>query len=155
MELGPPSRFVRCQEGVLNSGIMKILLLMFAGALGTGVRYGFSLWVQKWIPGWGARTFLGAGFPLGTLLVNVTGCFLLSVIVTLTLSGTVKPEWRLILGTGFLGAFTTFSTFELEAEQLLADAQYKAALVYILGNLILGFAAILLGRALANRVFGA
>ena len=127
---------------------------MLAGALGTLARYGFSLLVQEWVETWGDRTFLGAAFPLGTLLVNVLGCFLLSLIVTLTLAEAVKPEWRLILGTGFLGAFTTFSTFELESEHLLAWGHNKAAVVYILGNLVLGFGAIYLGRAVAGRFTG-
>jgi CrcB protein len=133
---------------------MKIFALMCAGALGTLARYGFSVWVQEWVSDWGGRTFLGASFPLGTLLVNVLGTFLLSIVVTLTVMGTIKPEWRIIIGTGFMGAFTTFSTFELESEHLMAWGEWKAAGVYILGNLLFGFAAILLGRLVAVKLVG-
>lgn len=132
---------------------MKIILLMCAGALGTLARYGFSVWIQEWVSDWGGRTFLGASFPLSTLLVNVLGSFLLAVIVTLVTIHVVKPEWRIIIGTGFLGAFTTFSTFELEAQHLLQWQEWKAASVYIAGNVVLGFGAILFGRALVMRLF--
>jgi CrcB protein len=126
--------------------------MMLAGALGVLARYGLSVAIQEWIGNWGGRTFLGASFPLGTLLINVLGSLLLSFLAALVLAGTVRPEWRLILGTGFLGAFTTFSTFELESEHLMAWGQWKAASVYIAGNLLLGFGAIFLGRYLAARV---
>jgi CrcB protein len=134
---------------------MKIFALMLAGALGTLARYGFSIWIQDWVEGWGDKTFLGAAFPLSTLLINVLGSLLLAVIVTLALAHAVKPEWRLVLGTGFMGAFTTFSTFELESEHLLSTHGWKAASVYIAGNLLLGFGAILLGRMVAVKVLGA
>jgi CrcB protein len=131
---------------------MKICAMMLAGALGVLARYGLSVGIQEWVGNWGGRTFLGASFPLGTLVINVCGSLLLSFLTALVLAGAVKPEWRLILGTGFLGAFTTFSTFELESEHLLAWGQWKAAGVYVAGNLLLGFGAILLGRFLATRV---
>jgi CrcB protein len=133
---------------------MKLFALMMAGALGTLARYGFSILVQDWVESWGDKTLLGAAFPLGTLAINVIGSFLLAVIVTLTMAGVVKPEWRIILGTGFMGAFTTFSTFELESEHLL-HTHPKAAALYIAGNLLLGFGAIYLGRYLTARVLSA
>ena len=135
---------------------MKLFWLMVAGALGTAARYGLSLALQTWLAGRGSRTFtatwLGTTFPLGTLVINVSGALLLGFLVTLVAHEVVKPELRLILGTGFLGAFTTFSTFELESEQLLTQGQWLPASVYILGNLVLGFVAIIAGRALALRL---
>lgn len=137
---------------------MKLLLLMTAGALGTAARYGLTLAIQAWLAGRGSRTpsvtWLDPSFPLGTLIVNVIGTLLLSLLVTLVANETVRPEWRLILGTGFLGAFTTFSTFELESEYLLSQGHWLPASVYILGNLLLGFGAIFAGRALALRIVG-
>jgi CrcB protein len=131
---------------------------MVAGALGTAARYGLTIALQTWLAGPGSRTFtatwLGTTFPLGTLAVNVVGTFLLSLLITLVAIEVVRPEWRLILGTGFLGAFTTFSTFELESEYLVSQGHWPAASVYILGNLVLGFAAIFAGRALALRLVG-
>lgn len=135
---------------------MKLFWLMMAGALGAGSRYGLTLLIQGWMGQRGAHTFLittlGATFPLGTLIINVTGSFLLSFLTTLAIHEVINPDYRLIWGTGFLGAYTTFSTFELESEGLLAQGQWGNASVYILGNVILGFIAVLLGRALALRL---
>ena len=119
------------------------LLMLLAGAAGTGARYGFTLWIQS---GAGARF----DFPLGTLTINVAGCLLLSLITTIGLVR-AAPDARLILGTGFCGAFTTFSTFELEADELLRRAP-NLAFWYVGGNLILGWGAIWLGRALALQI---
>ncbi len=118
---------------------------MLAGALGTGARYGLTLWIQN---GAGARL----DFPLGTLVVNVAGCLLLSALTTLALQR-AAPDIRLILGTGFCGAFTTFSTFELEADELLRRAP-NLAFWYLGGNLALGLAAIWAGRWLALQIVG-
>ena len=137
---------------------MKIIWLMVAGGFGAGARYGLTLVVQRWMDGavmhgW-FRHILGASFPLGTLVVNVSGTFLLALIVTLALQEVVPPEWGLILGTGFLGAFTTFSTFELESHGLLSSGHWAQASMYIFGNLLLGFVAVLLGGMLALRLTG-
>jgi CrcB protein len=137
---------------------MKIIWMMVAGGFGAGARYAMTLEIQRWLDGavthgW-LRHLLGAAFPLGTVVVNVFGTFLMALIVTLTLKGVVSPELRLILGTGFLGAFTTFSTFELEAHGLLSGGQWAQASLYIVGNLFLGFAAVLLGAFLALRLTG-
>jgi CrcB protein len=135
---------------------MKVLLLMLAGGLGAGSRYGLTLLIQGWLAQRGSRIFLlsglGATFPLATLIINIVGSFLLAFVTILALHGLVRPEYRLVLGTGFLGAFTTFSTFELEAENLITEGQWLNSSVYILGNLLLGFAAIILGRFVALRL---
>ena len=135
---------------------MKLVWLMVAGALGAAARYGLTLAIQGWLSGRGSRTplalNLGATFPLGTLIINVSGAFILSFITTLALREVIKPDLRLILGTGFVGAFTTFSTFELEAEGLMSRAAWTPASAYVLGNLMFGYLAILLGRAAATLV---
>lgn len=123
-----------------------LLLMMLAGALGTGARYGLTLWIQS---GAGARF----DFPLGTLVINVAGSLLLSLLTTLALGRAVPADVKLILGTGFCGAFTTFSTFEFEADELLRRAP-NLAFWYLGGNLILGFAAIWAGRWLAGQIVG-
>ncbi len=131
---------------------------MLAGAFGALARYGLTLAIQNWVAGRDGRGFigvrLGPEFPLGTLVINVLGTFFLAFLVTLVAQQVLKPEWQLVLGTGFLGAFTTFSTFEFESEKLLSSGNGLAAATYIGGNLLLGFGAILLGRALAFKLFG-
>jgi len=137
---------------------MKLFLLMLAGALGAAARYGLTLAIQGWLSHRGSRTFfsatLGTSFPLSTLIINVSGSLLLSFLATLIAHKAARPELGLILGTGFLGAFTTFSTFELESEKLISNGQWLPASVYILGNLVLGFMAIFIGRAIALRLLG-
>lgn len=137
---------------------LKIAGLMIAGAFGALARYGLTLAIQSWVAGRDGRGITGAQlgptFPLGTLVINVLGAFLLAFLVTLVAQNAIKPEWQLVLGTGFLGAFTTFSTFELESEKLLSSGNALASTTYIGGNLLLGFSAILLGRALAFKILG-
>lgn len=136
---------------------MKIFWLAAAGALGVLARYGITLALQAWMARRGAGTatlWLGADFPIGTLLINVSGSFILAFLTTLAFWQAISGDMRVVLGTGFCGGFTTFSTFELEAEGLLARGEWTPASVYIFGNLILGFVAVLLGRALALRLLG-
>ena len=138
---------------------MKLLLMMLAGGLGAGARYGLSFWIENVILPRGKSVFLlspgGAMFPLATLVINIIGSFLLAFLTVLVLHGAAKPEYRLILGTGFLGAFTTFATFEWEAESLLSKGHWLGAALYIGGNLLMGLAAIFLGRFVALRLIGA
>ncbi|GAA5512421.1 putative fluoride ion transporter CrcB [Deinococcus carri] len=119
------------------------------GALGALSRYGVSLLVAGRL----ANTAWG-NFPLATLLVNVVGSFLLALITTLALRGLVSPAWRLAIGTGFIGALTTFSTFTWESDLMVREGEAVRASLYVLGNLVLGYGAVLLGRALAERLGG-
>lgn len=122
---------------------MAALAVAFGGAVGALARYGIALLLQALVPRQGL-----AG-PLSTLSVNVLGSFLLAWLI---FSPDLKmtPVVRLGLATGVLGAFTTFSTFELDLYRLL-EGRPGWALLYLAGNLLLGFGAILLGRGLALR----
>lgn len=122
---------------------MNLLGVMAGGALGALARYLVTLAV--------GRT-QDASTGVATLLVNVSGSFLLAFLATLAAQGRLSPFWVLTLGTGFTGAFTTFSTFELEAHTLLKTGQLGAALLYASGNLVLGYGALLLGVLLGERV---
>ena len=133
---------------------MKLIAIMLAGALGTGARYGMNVAVANWFSS-GRFANSARPFPLATLLVNLIGTLLLAILTTLFLQKTISNEWRLVLGTGFLGAFTTFSTFALESEELLSHADWKSAALYIGGNLAGGLLAVLLGRWLALRFLNA
>jgi CrcB protein len=87
----------------------------------------------------------GTGFPYGTLLINVLGCFALGLINTVVLERGVPDAWRLGLGVGFCGAFTTFSTFGFETLALLREGRYAAAALYVLASNLLGLVATTLG----------
>ena len=80
------------------------------------------------------RTVLGRKFPWGTLFINATGAFVLGILTGLVLYHHADNNVRLILGTGFCGGFTTFSTASFEAARLIEDKRYGAALSQILGN---------------------
>ncbi|MBI5017876.1 MAG: fluoride efflux transporter CrcB [Deltaproteobacteria bacterium] len=100
-----------------------------------------------------ARKLLGIGFPYGTFAINVTGSFLLGVILTL-LGQRALPhsnEIRLAVAVGFLGAYTTFSTFEFECHALLEDGEWALALLNMFGSLFLGLLAVRLGMVLARQ----
>jgi CrcB protein len=112
---------------------MKLLLVVGVGSfIGDISRYLVSLFVQN--------KFLST-FPYGTLVVNITGCFLIGVVYALSEKGNVNAEWRLFLITGFLGGFTTFSSFSNETVSMLRDAQYWQALSYIGISIVVGLAA--------------
>jgi CrcB protein len=124
----------------------RLLLIALGGALGTMSRYGIGVWAGR---------ALGTGFPYGTLVVNVLGCFLISVVTHAAIStNLVPPTMRLTLTTGFMGGLTTYSSFNLETTQLLQSrAWYSAAVNF--GVTTAGcFLAGLLGFALARRAFG-
>ena len=117
---------------------------MLAGGFGTLARYGLGLAFKNWL------AVSGSSFPLGTMVINVLGSFILSLITALVLQNRVGDDWRLLIGTGFCGAFTTFSTFELETHALYSKGANLEMLMYVFGNLILGFLAVLLGMVTAR-----
>jgi fluoride exporter len=123
---------------------VKVLAMMIAGGIGTLARYGLALVFKNWF---GAAS---SSFPLATLVINVLGSFVLSWITFMTLQNRVSDDWRLILGTGFCGAFTTFSTFELETHALFVKGANLEGVIYVFGNLVLGFLAVLLGGFVAR-----
>jgi fluoride exporter len=123
---------------------MKVLAMMIAGGIGTLARYGLGLVFKNWF----GASF--SNFPMATLVINVLGSFVLSWITFMALQHRVSEDWRMILGTGFCGAFTTFSTFELETYALFVKGANLEGVIYILGNLVLGFLAVLLGIFVAR-----
>jgi fluoride exporter len=123
---------------------MKVLAMMIAGGFGTLARYVVGLAFKNWF---GATSL---SFPLATLVINVLGSFVLSWITFTALQNRISDDWKLILGTGFCGAFTTFSTFELETHALFVKGANLEGVIYVLGNLVLGFLAVLLGVFVAR-----
>jgi CrcB protein len=124
--------------------VTRLLLVCAGGALGSGARYLVSTW---------AATHLGADFPRGTLIVNVTGSFLLAFVVSLR-PGLVSPDLRLFLGAGIMGGYTTYSSFNTETLSLLngGSAGLAAAnlTVTVAGCLAAGFAGLAAGRWIAG-----
>lgn len=91
------------------------------------------------------RARVRVAFPLGTTVINVTGSFLLGLVTGLALVHGLPPEWRAVLGTGFLGGYTTFSTASYETVRLAQQRRYRAALLNGVGMLVLALAAAGLG----------
>ena len=94
----------------------------------------------------------GPGFPVGTLVINVTGSLVLGFIMRFALqSGSVSPEVRALLTTGFCGGYTTFSTFSYETAQLVEDGEYARAALYVGGSVAVALLCTFLGFAAAQR----
>ncbi|HVV88069.1 MAG TPA: fluoride efflux transporter CrcB [Kofleriaceae bacterium] len=125
---------------------MERFLLVCAGsAAGGGTRYLVSLWA-------GAR--LGAGFPYGTLIVNVAGCLVITLVMHVALAGALSANLRFLLTTGFCGGLTTYSTFDYETTKLVQEGRYTAAAMNVGVTMVLCFAVGLLGFAVARRIVG-
>jgi len=122
----------------------KYLLIGVGAFVGANARYMLQTWVAaRW----------GSGFPLGTLLINVTGSFLLGFFLTAaTQRAAVSTNWRLFVAVGLLGGYTTFSSFTYETLALLQGDRWLATTGYVLGNVAVGLAAAFAGIALARTV---
>lgn len=116
----------------------KFVALTLGGVLGTHARYWLARGINE--AGW-AR-----GFPWGTLVVNLSGSFLLGLAAVLILERLPPSQhgWFLLIGTGFCGAFTTFSTFEWETFRLVRDGNFASALFNIAASVLVGFAGVVL-----------
>jgi fluoride exporter len=124
----------------------KVLLIGLAGALGTLTRYGVGVWAGK---------TLGTGFPYGTLIVNIAGCFFIALVSQIAISTTlVSPTLRLTLTTGFMGGLTTYSSFNYETTSLLRDRAWATGLLNLGLTLIVCFVAGMLGLMTARRLVG-
>jgi CrcB protein len=127
-----------------GSVLRDIALVAAGGALGASAR-----WV---IGGWLSDRF-GASFPWHTLVINITGAFLLGVLMGATLDrALVSPAWRVFIGTGILGGYTTFSTLAYESVALLELGAYVPAALNMFGSGALGIAAAVAGVALGRML---
>jgi len=124
---------------------MREFLLIGSGAvLGANARY----WLNNYMVG-----RLGASFPYGTLIINISGSFLLGFVLVLIANRVVvDPGYRLLIGTGFLGAYTTFSTFSYDTIALLEAGDFLPAIWNVLASVAISLAGAYLGIVLARLV---
>ncbi len=119
----------------------KLLLIALGGAVGTLARYGTHVLSR----GLGER----ASFPIGTLIVNLLGCFVIGYTHGLLIDR-VREEYRLAIVVGFLGGFTTFSTFAWDTAGLLRDGQTTRAMINVVASNALGIALVFVGHSLSR-----
>jgi CrcB protein len=119
-------------------------MIALGGAVGALARYQLALMIQTRIP---------TGFPWGTFIVNVSGCLVMGIVTTLlTERLVVHPNWRFLVPIGFIGAYTTFSTFELETFRAVADGAWFVGGMNIVGSVLAGYLALWVGVVLARVV---
>ncbi len=123
---------------------MNYLIIGAGGFVGAITRYVLAVWIgERW----------GRSFPLGTFVINITGSFLIGLLMTLMAERfTENPQWRLLLVVGFLGAYTTFSTFEYETGALLQDGEWLYASLNVILSVVAGFIALKLGEVIAKSI---
>lgn len=133
-------------QSILRSGngnVRMPLAISFGAIPGALSRYYLTLGFNQW---------LGTAFPFGTFAINLSGAFLMGFFTHLAVERSViSPDLRLMIAVGFLGSYTTFSTYELDAEKLLAAGQWQI-LLYWIGSALLGVLCLELGRYLAQRL---
>jgi CrcB protein len=129
--------------------LAQIVLVSFGGALGSVARWGVAVAAARW---------LGTSFPYGTFLINLSGSLFLGWFATLLtervlgngLAWLSRDNLHLMIAVGFTGAYTTFSTFEYESNQLFDDGDILKGLTYMVGSVFLGLQAVRLGVMLAK-----
>jgi len=114
--------------------LLKYAMVGIGGCLGSILRF----WLGSYIGG-----KLGTRFPYGTLVINVSGSFLLGIVFALlTARASWSPNWRYLLLIGFIGGYTTFSSFEFETLRMIQDGQTGLGLLYVATSVAIGFVAV-------------
>ena len=127
-----------------NKDVQTFLLISLGAILGANLRYWFGVWAgQRW----------GAGFPYGTLIINLAGSLILGFFLTVVTGRLlIDPRWRMFFAIGFLGSFTTFSTYTFESISLTMTGYWIPGLLNLFGSAILGGLAAILGVLLGRLV---
>ena len=119
-------------------------MLAVGGAFGAIARYQVAAMVQARVP---------VGFPYGTFLVNVSGCLIMGFVTALLTDRlVVHPNWRYLIPIGFIGAYTTFSTFELETFRAVSEGAWPIAAANVIGSCIAGYLALWAGFVAARAL---
>ena len=124
----------------------RFLFVALGGAVGSTARYATGIATTRW---------LGSGWPYGTFTVNVVGGLLMGALAGYLAhrGGVDQEKWRVLLGVGVLGGFTTFSAFSLETALMIEKRLYGQAFAYVGASVLLAVAALFAGLLLARRVF--
>ena len=124
--------------------MQKYIYIALGGALGSIARY----WVGSTI-----ASRLGTRFPYGTFVINMTACVIIGFSLTYLARRTgVNAAWRFLIPSGFVGAYSTFSTYEWETLYTLRSGAFLEASLYALGSLFLGLVAVWMGILIAERI---
>jgi fluoride exporter len=124
--------------------VLAVLLVALGGGMGSAARY--------LVGGWFASRF-GPAFPYGTFVINVTGSFIIGLFLTYAQDrASLSPYWRLFFAVGFVGGYTTFSTFEYESIRLLEDRELLLGTTYLVGSVLTGALGAIAGIAVGNWI---
>ena len=122
--------------------MQKYFLIAFGGALGSMARY----WVGSTVAG-----RMGTKFPYGTFVINITACVIIGFSLTVLVKrADLNPAWRFLVPVGFIGAYSTFSTYEWETLSTIRTGAFLLAGLYAVSSLILGLAAVWAGSVIAE-----
>ncbi len=123
---------------------MGYLIVFLGGGIGAALRHGVNLFAAR---------LLGAGFPYGTIIINVVGSLAMGLIAEyFALKAGLPQRWRLFLTTGILGGFTTFSAFSLEAALLYERGELMGAAIYVVASVALAIGALFAGLAIIRLI---
>lgn len=119
-------------------------MIALGGALGAIARYQLAAFIQERVP---------VGFPWGTFVVNISGCLVMGIVTTYFMERwVVHANWRLLIPIGFIGAYTTFSTFEFETFRAVTDGAWLVGGLNVVASVVAGYVALWLGVVLARAM---
>jgi CrcB protein len=121
----------------------RVVVLSIGGALGVNARYWLGVWMSQWT---------SPRFPWATVTINVSGSFAIGFLTTALARWLPHPQARLFVLVGFLGGYTTFSTFEFESLTLWERGEVRLAMLNVAGSVVAGLVAVSLGVVLANAL---